>query len=72
MGAATMAAIGVGQYADFADAYDALALFDRTFTPDQAKHAQYNDLYGLYKEAISINASLGKRISQLNSATGSR
>jgi xylulokinase len=72
MGAATMAAIGVGQYAGFADAYDALALFDRTYTPDQAKHAQYNDLYGLYKEAISINASLGKRISQLNSATGSR
>jgi len=63
LGAATMAAIGTGQFAGFEDAYAALAVFDRTYTPDSTRSIQYNDLFGLYQEAISLNADLGKRLS---------
>jgi xylulokinase len=62
LGAATMAAISTGDYADFAEAYDALAAFDRTFTPNHAIKGKYSDLFGLYQEAIALNADLGKEI----------
>jgi xylulokinase len=62
LGAATIAAISTGDYADFAEAYEALAVFDHTFTPNRAVQGQYRDLFGLYQEAIALNADLGKRI----------
>lgn len=62
LGAATMAAISTGDYANFAEAYDALTVFDRSFTPNSAFKGQYSDLFGLYQEAIALNADLGKRI----------
>jgi xylulokinase len=62
LGAATMAAISAGDHADFEQAYDALAVFDRTYVPNPLVHRQYTDLFGLYKEAITTNAELGKRI----------
>jgi len=65
-GAATMAAIGAGYYQGFEEAYEALAVFDRTYAPDQVMHEQYNDLFGIYQEAISLNADLGKRLSRIN------
>lgn len=64
LGAATMASIGVGDFTGFEDAYDALAVFDRTYEPNAAAHARFNDLYELYQEAIALNADLGKRLSQ--------
>jgi len=69
LGAATLAAIGTGEFAGFEQAYDALARFDRTYTPDLAAHARYNDLFGLYQDAITINADLGKRLSKLGAAS---
>lgn len=69
LGAATMAAIGIGDFAGFEDAYDALATFDRTYEPDMGAHAQFNDLFELYQEAITLNADLGKRLSKLGTAT---
>jgi xylulokinase len=69
LGAATMAAIGVGAFAGFEDAYDALAVFDRTYEPSAEAHAQYNDLFELYQEAITLNADLGKQLSKLGAAT---
>ena len=65
LGAATMAAIGTGDFAGFEDAFGAMARFDRTYTPDPAMTARYHDLYALYREAITLNADLGKRISRL-------
>jgi xylulokinase len=72
LGAATMASIGAGHFAGFEDAYDALALFDRTYEPNAATHAYFNDLYGLYQEAIILNANLGKRLSRSSTSTASR
>lgn len=68
IGAATMAAIGAGYYQGFEEAYDALAVFNRTYAPDPVKHSQYNDLFGLYQEAIALNADLGKRLSRVNNS----
>jgi xylulokinase len=70
LGAATMAAIGIGHFSGFAEAYDALAVFDRTYVPDAASHVRFSELYGLYREAIAVNADLGKRISNLDFSTG--
>jgi xylulokinase len=65
VGAATMAAIGVGDFAGFEEAYAALARFDATYEPDLAMRGLYDDLYGLYCEAIPLNAGLGKRLARL-------
>lgn len=62
LGAATMAAIGIGDFSGFEEAYDALAVFERTYEPNPATHDFYNDLYALYQEAIALNADIGKRI----------
>jgi len=62
LGAATIAAIGAGHYTGFDQAYDALAVYDQIFTPDKALQARYNSLFSLYKEALTINAELGKRL----------
>jgi xylulokinase len=62
LGAATMAAIGIGQYADFADACAALAVFDRSYTPDPARQPLYATLFALYQEAITANAQIGKAV----------
>lgn len=67
LGAATMAAIGVGRFADFSDAFRALARFDKDYTPNPAHRAIYDELFGLYKEAISLNAHIGKRLSRFYS-----
>lgn len=64
LGAATMAAIGVGHFRGFEEAYGALEAFDKIYEPNARAHAQYNDLYGLYQEAITLNADLGKRLSR--------
>lgn len=66
LGAATMAAIGIGHFADFADAFGALASFDQVYSPNPLHRALYDDLFGLYREAISLNADLGKRLSRLS------
>lgn len=65
LGAATIAAIGAGDYAGFDEAYDALAVFDQVYTPDETRHARYNTLFSVYKEAMVMNAELGKRLSNI-------
>lgn len=69
LGAATMAAISTGDFTNFEEAYDALAVFDRRFIPNAAMQGQYNDLFGLYQEAIALNADLGKRIARSSFST---
>jgi xylulokinase len=65
LGAATIAAIGAGQYSGFDEAYDALAVFDKIYTPNDAKHTRYNALFSIYKEAMTMNAALGKRLTNI-------
>lgn len=60
LGAATIAAVGSGQYSDFHQAGLALARSDEEFHPDPAAAARYDKLFVLYKKAIALNAELGK------------
>ena len=64
-GAATLAAIGAGDFAGFEDAHTALARYDRIFEPEPAAHGQYNTLFEIYKQAIVTHADIGKRLSAL-------
>jgi len=65
VGAATMAAVGLGHYAHFDDAFGALGRFSHGYTPDPRMRGLYEDLFGLYGPAISANADLGKRLARL-------
>lgn len=62
LGAATIAAIGAGDFANFDEAHAAFAVTDRTYEPNRAETERYDVLYELYQEAISVNCDLGKRL----------
>lgn len=62
LGAATVAAVGTGGYADLAEAHGALARTDAVFTPRDKAHAAYTELFGIYKDAIAQNAGLTRRL----------
>lgn len=66
-GAVTLAAIGSGLFADFEDASAALINYDTTYQPDGAQTAIYDAVFDVYKDAITANASVAKR---LNAAQG--
>jgi xylulokinase len=66
LGAAMMAGVGAGHFAHITDALGALAIYDRTYTPDPTQRARSDDLYALYAEAIMQTGDLGKRLTQLN------
>ena len=67
LGAAMIAAVGVGRFDRLTDALGALAVYDRTYTPVASTQARAQDLYGVYCDAITQTAGLGKRLTQLNS-----
>ncbi len=64
LGAAALAGVGSGIYADLGQATDALVRFDRTYTPDPVAFATYSALFEIYKDAIAANADLITRISE--------
>ncbi|MEL7215125.1 MAG: FGGY family carbohydrate kinase [Pseudomonadota bacterium] len=66
LGAATLAALSIGHYSSFGDALDALAVFETVCPPNRALRSLYDDLYGAYAEAITLNADLGKRLRHIN------
>lgn len=65
LGAATIAAVSAGHYADFAEAHGALARHGDVFTPSDTAHAAYSQLFGVYKDAITTNAGLTRRLSAI-------
>ena len=50
-GAALIAGVGVGIYADLATAGSAAVNVEKAFLPNPAKRTYYDDLYGLYQES---------------------
>lgn len=62
LGAAALAAKGAGLFPTLDSAHRALVARGRPFLPDPAKAALYDDLFGLYTEAIATNASLHARL----------
>lgn len=65
LGAATIAAISAGDYANAAEAQSALARFGRRFVPDARAHATYNERFAIYKDAIESIAGLTVRLSRI-------
>jgi len=66
LGAAMMAAVGAGHFPHINEAFGALASYDRTFAPDPNQRRRYDDIYGLYCDAIRQTGDLGKRLMRLN------
>jgi len=66
LGAAMMAGVGAGHFAHITEAVGALATYDRTYTPNRNQRARSEDLYAIYRDAITQTADLGKRLTHIN------
>ncbi|MEM8731219.1 MAG: FGGY-family carbohydrate kinase [Pseudomonadota bacterium] len=69
VGAASIAAASDAAARSLTEAHAPFARFDHSWEPDPARRGFYDDLFGLYKEALEINATLGHRISTLRPQT---
>lgn len=65
MGAALLAMVAVGQHSDLAAAWGATARAMPLVTPDPAMTARYDDLFGIYTDAISTLDPLTKRLAEI-------
>jgi xylulokinase len=63
LGAVAMAVVAAG--GTLAEAQAGLAVYDKVWQPDAARRGMYDDLYGLYLEAIAANAGIGRRLARL-------
>ncbi|MDG1407040.1 MAG: FGGY family carbohydrate kinase [Octadecabacter sp.] len=66
LGAAMIAGVGVGHFAHIAQAFGALATYDRTYSPDPNQRVRSDELYTLYRNAITQTGDLGKRLTKIN------
>lgn len=62
LGAACLAAKGAGLFPDLAAAHGALVRHLDPVLPDPAKRAMYDDLYGIYVDAIQANRGIHARL----------
>ena len=65
LGAVALAAYGAGAQASLAAAHAAFARYDTLWEPDPAKRGLYDDLFGIYLDAIKANEAIGRRIARL-------
>ena len=66
LGAAAIAALGVGLYGDLAEAQGALAPVGRIVEPDPGMRGRADDLFGLYLDAVAANRDAGRRLAALH------
>lgn len=62
VGAAGIAACGIGLFPDLASACGRIARYDVTYAPDPARQSRYTDLFALFQEAIAANTSFNARL----------
>lgn len=62
LGAAMIAGVGTGQFADLAQADEGLVRYDRVICPDQHAHQAYRAIFDIYKDAISSQADITNRL----------
>ncbi|MFN3644783.1 MAG: xylulokinase [Gemmobacter sp.] len=65
IGAAALAARGAGLFATLAAAQEALVRYEPAVEPDRAMRGFYDDLFGLYTQAIAANAPVNAGLLQL-------
>ena len=66
VGAVCLAALAVGDHTSLAEAQAAFAHHDRVWEPNDAMRAYYDEKYAIYKEAITRNDDIGKRLTRLS------
>ena len=59
-GAAILAGVGAGLFADLASGAAAMGVRGRTLEPDESHARRYNDLYGEYQRAVQAMMSLAR------------
>ena len=62
LGAAALAAKGAGLFPDLAAAHAAIVARADPILPDPKRVAMYDDLFGIYTDAIATNAALHARM----------
>ncbi len=65
VGAACIAAASSGKQLSLADAHAPFAKVDRVWEPDHTMRQRYDDLFGIYLDALQSNESIGLRLSKL-------
>jgi xylulokinase len=60
LGAAMMAAVGVGAFSTLAEAVSRMAKVERTFTPDPRRRVRYDALFDAYRRATEALKPLGR------------
>jgi xylulokinase len=60
LGAAMMAAVGVGAYPTLGAAVSHMSRVDRVFDPDPRRKARYDSLFGVYQQTIEALKSIGR------------
>lgn len=68
VGAACVAAVSIGQRATLQDAHAPFESFDQIWEPNGENRGFYDELFGIYKDAIDTNEAIGKRLLGLKSA----
>ncbi len=67
VGAACIAAVSSGLQSSLSDAHVPFAKVDRIWEPDHSMRHYYDDLFGVYLDALQANESIGLRLSKLPS-----
>ena len=61
VGAAAIAAVGIGSHATLASAGQHIARFDATYHPNAARHAALAELFEIFRDATHANQSINAR-----------
>jgi xylulokinase len=61
-GAAVLAGVGAGCYADLSQAVESALHFERRYLPDPARHARYSERYALYRDLYAAVTPLNHRL----------
>ena len=72
VGAVCLAAVAGGHCTSLSEAHAPFAAQDRTWTPDPAMRGYFDDLFGLYKEAIAANEAIGTGLARLAAPAAGR
>lgn len=65
VGAVALAAFGSGDFASLSAAHSHFAKYSKVWEPNQSLRGLYDDLFGIYLDAIAANDAIGRRISRL-------
>ena len=65
LGAALIAAVAIGHHSGLEAAWAANARYGAPIVPDQTRRALYDDLFGIYTEAIAQSDQITKRLARL-------